>query len=377
MKKFFVSIGVMAVVLFATYRAYQLYEQHKVVQVQLKEKLPVRVAKASYRQMTWQLDLIGDIKPKQEVDVYPKIAGEILKRLYVKEGDQVKVGQVIGEIDKETIIVRLLQVKAALASAKANLARIEAELTSLKEDYERTKRLYAQKVVSKQKLEHITSQYTATLAARKLAIAQVNEAEATLKEMQILYNHHTIKAPISGIITAKYVDEGSMTSTKTPIVRITDDSLVKVVVAINEKELPYIKINQTAYIRLDAYPEKEFKGQVKVINPRLDPATRTASIEIYVHNPQSLLKVGMFAHVRLVLGKKKVLAIPRDALEKLPGTGSYYVFIIEEGKARIRNVKIGMSEDNLVEIKKGLKEGDLVVTQGQNRLKDGMDLLLL
>ena len=169
-----------------------------------------------------------------------------------------------------------------------------------------------------------------------------------------------------------------MTDTKTPIVRITDDSLVKVVVAINEKELPYIRLNQTAYIRLNAYPEKEFEGKLTVINPRLDPATRTASIEIYVHNPQSLLKVGMFAHVRLILGKKKVLAIPRDALEKLPGTGSYYVFIVDEGgKARIRNVKIGMSEANLVEIKEGLKEGDLVVIQGQNRLKDGMDLLLL
>ena len=92
MKKFFVLLGIMTVVLLVGYRAYQLYKQHKVIKVELKQRLPVRVSKASYRQMTWQLELIGDIRPKQEVKVYPKIGGEILKRLYVKEGDRVKAG---------------------------------------------------------------------------------------------------------------------------------------------------------------------------------------------------------------------------------------------------------------------------------------------
>ena len=179
MKKFFVLLGIMTVVLLVGYRAYQLYKQHKVIKVELEQRLPVRVSKASYRQMTWQLDLIGDIKPKQEVNVYPKIAGEILKKLYVKEGERVKAGQVIGEIEKETITARLEQAKAAFASAKANLAQIEAKLVSLKKDYERIKHLYAQKVVSKQKLDHISAQYTATLAAKKLAIAQIKVAKAT------------------------------------------------------------------------------------------------------------------------------------------------------------------------------------------------------
>ncbi|CAD7776367.1 MAG: Barrel-sandwich domain of CusB or HlyD membrane-fusion [Candidatus Methanoperedenaceae archaeon GB37] len=109
-------------------------------------------------------------------------------------------------------------------------------------------------------------------------------------------------APISGVITARYVDEGAMMDIKKPIVRITDDSIVKVNVAINEKDLPYVKIGQIAYIKVDAYPDKVFKGEVKVINPRIDPATRTALIEIHIQNPKRLLKAGMFAHVNLILG---------------------------------------------------------------------------
>ncbi len=373
MKKLLITAIVLGLVLGVSYQAYKLYRRQKQVKKQVKISIPVEVAKVEYKKMTWKLDLIGNIKPKQEVNVYPKIAGEILEELYVEKGDRVKAGQVIGVIERETITAKLNQAKAALNVARANLAQIEANLESIRKDYERIKRLYAQKAVAKQKLDHIKAQYDATIAAKKLALAQIKQAEATLKEVQIRYRDHTIYAPISGIITARYVDEGAMMDTKSPIVRITDDSIVKVNVAINEKDLPYVKIGQIAYIKVDAYPDKVFKGKVSVINPRIDPATRTALIEIHINNPKHLLKAGMFAHVNLILGKRLVLAVPKDALQKMPATGVYYLFVVDKNKiAHMRNVKTGISEGNFVEIVKGVKKGELVVTYGQNRLKEGL-----
>jgi len=366
-------IVLIIIIILASLAGYRIYKNIHKKEIEITiTKIPVEVSKAEYKEMTWHLELTGNILPKQEVDVYPKVGGEILEKLYVEKGDRIKAGQIIGIINRETITAKLNKAKAALNSAKANLTQIEANLKSIKKDYERIKKLYEQKVVPKQRLDHITAQYEATLAARELAIAQINQAKATLKEIKIIYNNHTITAPISGLVTARYVDEGAMMDRKKPVIRITDDSVVKVNVAINEKDLPYVKIGQKAYIYVDAYPKKVFKGEIKIINPRVDPATRTVNVEIHISNPKHLLKSGMFAHVKLILGKKQVLAIPRDALQKLPGTGVYYVFVIKENKAYLRNVKIGINEGNLVEIKEGLKEGDLVVIKGQNRLREGL-----
>ena len=372
MKKLLVGLILVIIGLGVSYQVYKLYQRSQHREKKLEVKVPVKVSKVQHRQMTWKLDLIGNIKPKQEVNVYSKIAGEILEKLLVEKGDRVKKGQLIGVIEKETITAKLNQAKAALNVARANLAQIEANLKSIEKDYKRIKRLYIQKAVSKQKLDHITAQYDATLAAKKSALAQIKQAEATLKEVQIRYHDHTIYAPISGVITARYVDEGAMMDIKKPIVRITDDSLVKVIVNVTEEEFPYVKIGQIAEVKVDAYPNRVFKGNVAIVTPRLEEATRTGEVEVHILNKEHLLRAGMFAHVRLILGKRRVLAVSKDALQKLPGTGVHYLFIIKNGRAYIKNIKIGMSEGKFVEVISGLKRGELVVVKGQNRLKEGV-----
>ncbi len=372
MKKWKVVV-VLVFVVGVGYQGYRFYKRHvHRPAVRLQAAVPVKVTRAELKNMTFKLDLVGNIEPIQEVNVYPKIAGEILQRLYVNEGDRVKAGQIIGEMEKETIAAKLNQAKAALNVAMANLSQIEAKLGSIKRDYERIKKLYAQKVVAKQRWDHIRAQYEATLAAKKLAIAQIKQAQAALKEVQILYSNHTIYAPISGLVTARYVDEGAMSDTKTPIVRITNDNLVKVVVAISEKDLPHVNLGQMAYIKVDAYPKRLFKGKIDILNLRIDPVTRTAKAEIYIANKDHLLKPGMFARVSIILGQKQVVAVPRDALQKMPSTAVYYLFVIDKGNvAHLRNVTTGISENNFVEIKKGLRAGEIVVVYGQNRLKEG------
>lgn len=369
MKKVIIAILLLA---FLSFTGYQIYKLHKRrLPREADVKIPVEVGRVGYQRMTWTLTLTGNIKPNQEVDVYPKVGGEILEKLLVERGDLVKAGDIIGIIEKERITARLNQARAALNSAKARLLQIEANLGRTKKDYERIKRLFTQGAISKQRLDHIEAEYEATLAEKKLAMAKINQAKATLNEVKIVYNNHNIIAPISGLITARYVDEGSMMDMKKPIVRITDHSLVKVMVNVTEREFPYVKIGQIAEVTVDAYPNKVFKGNVVIVTPRLDPMTRTGEVEVHIPNKEHLLRAGMFAHVRLILGEKRVLAVSEDALQKLPATGVYYLFTIKNGRAYAKNVKIGMREGKIVEVTSGIKDGEIVVIKGQNRLKEG------
>ncbi len=126
-----------------------------------------------------------------------------------------------------------------------------------------------------------------------------------------------------------------------------------------------------AEITVDAFPGKVFEGFLSIINPTIDPATRTAEIEIYIPNEKYELRSGMFARVKLYLGEREALVVPAESLCKMPGTGSYYVYTVKDNKAVLKNVKTGITQNNFTEIIEGLTEKELVVTRGQNRLYDG------
>ena len=145
---------------------------------------------------------------------------------------------------------------------------------------------------------------------------------------------------------------------------------------VTEKDFRLIKKGMKCDITTDAVPGKVFSGVVSVINPSLDPASRSGEIEIHLENKDRQLRSGMFAHLTLYLGTVKGIAVPRDVLQKTPGTGNYYVFVVKGGKASLRNIETGITFKNIVEVTKGLENGEEVVVMGQNRLKDGFDVVV-
>lgn len=189
--------------------------------------------------------------------------------------------------------------------------------------------------------------------------------------MQVLYREYTIRAPISGVVAARYVDQGNRTNPAQPVIRISQEDELKIVCSITEKDFPQLKKGMKAEITVDAFPGKVFEGVVSVISPTVDPATRTAEIEIRIPNEKYELRSGMFARIKLYLGEEKALTVPTVALNKMAGTGSYYVYVVKANRAILKNVKTGITQDNLTEINDGLTEKELVVTRGQNRLYDG------
>src|SRR5690606_30669339 len=106
------------------------------------------------------------------------------------------------------------------------------------------------------------------------------------------------------------------------------------------------------------------------------PSSRSGEIEVHLDNTAMLLRSGMFAHLTLHLGTIKGLAVARDALQKTPGTGNYYVYVVKGGKSALKNVETGISFMNTTQVTKGLADGDEVVVMGQNRLKDGVEVVV-
>jgi RND family efflux transporter MFP subunit len=165
------------------------------------------------------------------------------------------------------------------------------------------------------------------------------------------------------------VDIGENVTAQTPIALVVDMDKVKIDLDIPEKYLPRVSQGLEAKVNVDAYPEEEFSGRVTKIRPVVDLTTRSAPIEITVDNPEHRLKSGMFAKVRLILAThKNVPVILKEAvIGKEP---DLYVYVVENNQAILKKITLGIRQGPHYQVREGLKEGDLVVIMGQQRLQD-------
>lgn len=195
-------------------------------------------------------------------------------------------------------------------------------------------------------------------------IAYIDRDEVGLK-----FEKAPVESPLTGIVGRVYVDIGQNVTAQTPIALVVDMDKVKIDLDIPEKYLPRVSLGQEAQISVDAYPEEEFSGQVTKISPIVDLATRSAPIEITVDNPQHRLQSGMFAKVKLILKEhKNTPAILKEAvMGKEP---DLYVYMVKDNQAILQKVNLGIRQGPYFEVREGLKEGDLVVIMGQQRLRD-------
>lgn len=391
-------ILILLIVGFATFN-YVRHSEKKEVTVNQTETIPVQVAEARLTNLQRVLELAGEIKPAAAVNVYPKIGGEIIEKIDAETGDNIKKGDLLAVLKDETIKAQLEEAVAGLAAAEAGLKQSEANLQAAsanlksskanleltKKEQHRVESLYQADAISEQELDRINTQsevaeaqynaaeaqQKAALETKNLAITQIDRAKAALKQLQIVHGEYKIYAPISGFVAARYMEQGDRSNPTQPVIRISQEDELKIACSVTEKDFPHLKKGMKAEITVDAFPEKVFKGVVAVISPTIDPATRTAGIEIHIPNEKYELRSGMFARIKLYLGERKALAVPIESLNKMPGTGSYYVYIVKDSKATLKNVKTGLTQGDFTEITDGLTEKNLVVTRGQNRLYDG------
>lgn len=200
------------------------------------------------------------------------------------------------------------------------------------------------------------------------AIAYIDRDEVGLK-----FERAPVQAPISGVVGRIYVDIGSNVTSQTAVALVVSVEKVKIDLAVPEKYLSRVSLGQEAKVFVDAYPNQEFNGKVVKISPVVDSETRAAPIEITVGNPDRLLQSGMFAKVKLVIGiNTGVPVILKEAvIGKEPDT---YVYIVRDNKAVLSKVRLGIRQGSYYKVDDGVKEGDLVVVVGQQRLRDGMEV---
>jgi len=181
-----------------------------------------------------------------------------------------------------------------------------------------------------------------------------------------------VKSPLSGIVGRLYLDKGSTIGLDTPIALIAKMDRVKVEFSIPERDMVKVSKGQDARVKVDAYPDKIFGGNVTRLSPVVDPMTRSAYAEVTLSNPEHKLKPGMFAEISIVVASsREAIVVPKEGILENINSGKSSVFVVQDSIAVRRDVKTGISQGGLVEVKSGLSLGEKIVITGHHYLKGG------
>jgi RND family efflux transporter MFP subunit len=334
----------------------------------MRQAVVVKTATAQRIPFEEAVELTGELRPLAQVAVAPKVSGR-LSEVPVDNGDYVQKGQLLARIDDQELEQQVSRARASLRVAEAGLKQDKANLENLKSQLRRTERLYADQLVSLQSLEDLRSQVKAGEAGLELGEAQINQARAALNELEIQVAQTRLYAPMSGYVGDRNLYPGALVTPSSSILSVLDLSRLKTIVAAPEVQLRRLHIGLPARVSVDAYPNESFSGTISRISPLLDPATRTAEVEIIIPNRQSLLKAGMFVRVTVVIQNVTSLAVPREAL--VTRESQQGVFVIADGKAHYLPVEIGISQRGHIQILSGIEAGREVVAAGAQFLNEG------
>jgi RND family efflux transporter MFP subunit len=337
--------------------------------------LQVTIATVIQHEFRDEISTVGTLEAIEVSPLSPKVAGTVAEVL-VDIGDQVKVGEVLARLDRMGFDLAVKQTEAAYAAAEAAIPQAIAGFEQAEKEYQRANELLAEKVIPQSRFEAAEAAYKAAKEAVTFAGAQRDQAKAAMESAKKHLNDADISSPISGMVVERNVEIGQAVSPGGQILRIIDQTSLKIDVALPEVDFGRFTTDTHAAITVNAFPDQEFPGKVSVVNQMVDRETRTFRVRVELQNPTCKLVDGMFARIKLSLEKKRTLSITRDALQSLPGSGTFYVFVVRDEKAEKRNVKIGIEDDQYAEVLEGLAEGEKIVTSSAGRLRSGAKVVI-
>lgn len=336
--------------------------------------LTVGVTTATRQSLQESVQVVGSLIGAATVEVVPQAAGRLLS-VAVRLGDPVTRGQRIAQVDDRELREQLRQAEASFDVAKATIRQREADLSFAKTNLDRSRSLFERNLLPQQTLDDGEARYQSAQAQLDLAQAQLAQASSRLEELRINLANTSITSPVDGYVGRRYLDPGAFVSTNQPVVQVVDISLVRLVVNLVERDLRRVGVGARGVVDVDAYPGERFEGRIARIAPVLDPATRTAEMEIEIPNPSKRLKPGMYARVSLsTASKTDALVVPKAALVDVAGRRGVYT--IADGKAVFRPVQTGIEDNDRMEITDGIADGEDVVSVGASSIRDGDPVLL-
>ena len=322
----------------------------------------------------------GSLIPKSQFAVAPKVSGW-LKKLLVNVGDTVIRNQVIAILDDAEYTQQVEQARAELQVAKANADNCSSDLKLAEREYERAKALRDKQIASVSELEQAEAELNSIKTQLEVSLAQVAQKEAALKAAELRLSYTKVQAfwesdEQTRVVGERFVDEGALLQANQQIVSILENDILIAVVYVVEKDYPKIKIDQSAVIDTDAYPEKTFTGTIARIAPLLKETSRQARVEIEIPNPDQLLKPGMFVRTRIEFAShENATLIPLAALVRRNDMQGVFIVDRENLKANFISVKVGIINNDLVEILEPDISG-YVATLGNHLLEGGSNVTL-
>jgi multidrug efflux pump subunit AcrA (membrane-fusion protein) len=365
-------------------------------------RLPVKVLEVREGDFSSTVSGMGTINYLAKAEVSSEIDG-ILADVKVDEGDVVKQGQIVAVIESSQLESQLAQARADVEVAEIDVSKTENELkkavSKLKAArvgmekslaiFERYKKLAILGIASQTEMDKAEIAYEKSISDYQIASedyaalqtkskqghieqeAKLLKARADAEMIRRRLEKCTIKAPIAGIVASKKKWPGENIEPRdSVIVTILQTKKVFAEVDVNENNAGSIKVGQQAEVKADAFPDLTFRGQVKIISPVIDINSRTLRVKVEVTNDRQLLKVGMFVRVKIFLDMlNHVITVPEEAI-MTSSDGRRRVFVVVEGVAFLRDVETGLKRDGWVVVKKGVKAGERIVVEGQEKLKD-------
>ena len=304
--------------------------------------LPVKAVAAKIAHAVLETGAIGSLRADEAISIRPEIAGRI-ETIAFEEGARVQKGALLATLDAS-------EQRAVLASSAAQ-AKLDAQRLERAED------LFRKRFGSEQALDEARSNHARSLAKQR-------EDEARLAKTRI-------RAPFAGVAGLRQVSEGAYVAAGTDIARLEKIDQLKLDFRIPEIYLGRLKAGLKLRIAVDAYPDEGFPGAIYALEPGVDEQTRTLLARARIANPLLKLRPGMFARVQLQLGvRENAVWIPEEAI--VPRGQESYVYRVAGGKAELVRVQTGSRKVGEVEILKGIAGGDLVITEGTQRLAPGV-----
>ena len=389
-------IFVLAVVLAALTSSCSSNPKVEAVETKAPDIPAVAVAKASVEDMSQQSVLTAEFRPFQEIDVMAKVAGYV-KSINVDVGDRVQQGQLLAVLEIPEMADDITRGRAAVDRSQADVQRAKDEIqraesahqiahlsfSRLSDVSKRQAGLVAQQEVDDVHSKDLGAEAQLNAAKSNLTMAeqQVHVNSAELQKVQTLLDYARVTAPFAGVVTKRYADTGSMiqagTSSSTqvmPLVKLSENSLLRLVLPVPESAVPTVHVGQQVEVRVPTL-SRSFPGRVARFASKLLSATRTMDTEVDVPNASLVLIPGMFAEVDLTLERRKgVVSIPISAVDfaaaELSNESSGQVVVVTtENLTVMRKVVLGMQTATNVEVRSGLRAGDLVVVGNRSSLR--------
>ncbi|MGF1865332.1 efflux RND transporter periplasmic adaptor subunit [Enterovibrio norvegicus] len=348
MKKSFVVMLVVALVLFGTVIGFNMFKQQKIAEYMAnmpEPEFPVTVTEMSSIEWIPTIEAIGFIEPNQGVTLTTQVNG-VIDHINFVSGQSVKQGDVLLALDSKV--------------EAANLKSTQARLPAAKAKYKRYQGLFRKGSISKEALDEAEANY--------------RSLQADVESLNASIDRRTIDAPFDGVVGLRNVFLGEYLQPGTEIVRLEDTSIMRLRFTVPQTDIAKIKLDQKINIAVDAYPETPFTGKISAIEPAVNFQSGLIQVQADIPNNHGQLRSGMFARANIILPTvEDQIVVDQTAINFTLYGENVYVLREEDSVTRAYQqvVKVGERKGHIAHVLNGLKAGDKVVTSGQVRLSNG------